>query len=89
MSQVDGAVSTEFHAPKLPEGVLDFTTTEPIVAEGQKAFVYYNGPTDQLSGVSAGACILAEHRIVDGFLQHGVDLGPITQCNRVAHHNLR
>ncbi len=58
MSQVDGAVSTEFTAPKLPEGVLDFTTTEPILAEGQKVFVYYNGPTDQLSGVSAGACVL-------------------------------
>ena len=58
MAQPDGAVSTQFASPKLPEGVLDMTTTEPILAEGQKVFVYYNGPTDQLSGVSAGACVL-------------------------------
>jgi mannose-6-phosphate isomerase-like protein (cupin superfamily) len=30
----------------------------PHGPRSQKAFVYYNGPTDQLSGVSAGACIL-------------------------------
>jgi hypothetical protein len=41
---IDGAVSTEFSAPKLREGVLDMTTTAPTVLEGQKAFVYYNGP---------------------------------------------
>jgi len=29
-----------------------------MAMEGQKVFVYYNGPTDQLSGVSAGACVL-------------------------------
>jgi mannose-6-phosphate isomerase-like protein (cupin superfamily) len=55
---IDGAVSTEFSAQKLREGVCDMTMTAPTVLEGQKAFVYYNGPTDQLSGVSAGACIL-------------------------------
>jgi len=55
---IDGAVSTAFSAHKIPEGVLDMTTTAPVVLEGQKAFVYYNGPTDQLSGVSAGACVL-------------------------------
>ena len=58
MAKVDGAVSTEFLAPKIPEGVLDMTTTTPLTPEGQKVFVYYNGPTDQLSGVSAGACVL-------------------------------
>jgi mannose-6-phosphate isomerase-like protein (cupin superfamily) len=55
---IDGAVTTEFSSQKLREGVSDMTTTTPTVLEGQKAFVYYNGPTDQLSGVSAGACIL-------------------------------
>jgi mannose-6-phosphate isomerase-like protein (cupin superfamily) len=55
---IDGAVSTEFSAQKLRDGVLDMNTTTPMVLEGQKAFVYFNGPTDQLSGVSAGACIL-------------------------------
>jgi mannose-6-phosphate isomerase-like protein (cupin superfamily) len=58
MALTDGAVSTEFSAQKIPEGVLDMTTTAPLALEGQKVFVYYNGPTDQLSGVSAGACIL-------------------------------
>lgn len=58
MPQTDGAVSTEFTSPKLPEGVLDMTNTAPLVLEGQKVFGYYNGPTDQLSGVSAGACVL-------------------------------
>jgi mannose-6-phosphate isomerase-like protein (cupin superfamily) len=58
MPQTDGAITTELSAPKLPEGVLDMTTTAALTLEGQKVFVYYNGPTDQLSGVSAGACIL-------------------------------
>ena len=58
MPQIDGAVSTEFSAPKIPEGVFDMATTEPLALEGQKAYVYFNGPTDQLSGVSAGACVL-------------------------------
>ena len=58
MALEDGAVSTEFSAQRIPEGVLDMLTVEPLVLEGQKVFVYYNGPTDQLSGVSAGACVL-------------------------------
>jgi mannose-6-phosphate isomerase-like protein (cupin superfamily) len=58
MAQKDGAVSTEFSAQRLPEGVLDMATVEPLALDGQKVFVYYNGPTDQLSGVSAGACVL-------------------------------
>jgi mannose-6-phosphate isomerase-like protein (cupin superfamily) len=58
MALKDGAVSTEFSAQKIPEGVQDMLTTAPLALEGQKVFIYYNGPTDQLSGVSAGACIL-------------------------------
>jgi mannose-6-phosphate isomerase-like protein (cupin superfamily) len=58
MAQIDGAVSTEFSARKLTEGVFDMTNTAPSVMDGQKVFVYFNGPTDQLSGVSAGACVL-------------------------------
>ena len=52
MPQQDGAISTEFEASNIPEGVHDFTTVAPLVLEGQKVFVYYNGPTDQLSGRS-------------------------------------
>jgi len=58
MSLKDGAVSTEFSAQKLPDGVLDMATVAPLALEGQKVFIYYNGPTDQLSGGSAGACVL-------------------------------
>ncbi len=58
MAITDGAVATEFTSNKLPEGVLDMTTTAPLELEGQKVYVYYNGPTDQLSGVSAGCCVL-------------------------------
>jgi mannose-6-phosphate isomerase-like protein (cupin superfamily) len=59
MELKDGAVSTGFTAEQLKDGVLDMATVPPIVLEGQKVFVYYNGPTDQLSGVSAGAAVLA------------------------------
>lgn len=58
MAIKDGSVATEFAAEKLPNGVLDMNTAAPLIMEGQKAFVYFNGPTDQLSGVSAGACVL-------------------------------
>ena len=58
MAKVDGAVSTEFSAEKILEGVRDMTTTAPVERAGQKVFIYCNGPTDQLSGVSAGACVL-------------------------------
>jgi mannose-6-phosphate isomerase-like protein (cupin superfamily) len=58
MALKDGSVSTEFSGQTIPDGVLDMTTTAPLLLEGQKVFIYYNGPTDQLSGVSAGACIL-------------------------------
>lgn len=58
MAENDGAVSTETAAPKLQDGVLDMNSFPPLVMEGQKIFVYFNGPTDQLSGVSAGAAIL-------------------------------
>ncbi len=59
MAENDGAVSTEFTAEKLKDGVLDMASAPPMVLEGQQVWVYYNGPTDQLSGVSAGAAILA------------------------------
>jgi mannose-6-phosphate isomerase-like protein (cupin superfamily) len=58
MALKDNAVVTEFSAQKIPEGVLDMMTTTPLTLEGQKVFIYYNGPTDQLSGISAGACVL-------------------------------
>ena len=70
MTQPDGTVTTEVSAQKLPEGVLDMATTIPLTLEGQKVFIYYNGPTDQLSGVSAGACILEPGRSPHPVHQH-------------------
>jgi mannose-6-phosphate isomerase-like protein (cupin superfamily) len=58
MAESNSTVSTSTDAPKLKDGVLDMATVAPMVMEGQKVFVYYNGPTDQLSGVSAGVAIL-------------------------------
>lgn len=58
MAIKDGAVVTEFVGETIPEGVFDMANTAPILGDGQKVFVYFNGPTDQLSGISAGACVL-------------------------------
>ena len=58
MAVTDGSVATEFSGHKIPEGVFDMSTTPPLALDGQKVFIYFNGPTDQLSGVSAGACVL-------------------------------
>lgn len=58
MTNEDGSVATEFHSAKIADGVRDMSNTVPELGAGQKAFVYFNGPTDQLSGVSAGACVL-------------------------------
>lgn len=54
----DGSVATELSGQKIAEGVFDLNTTAPLLMEGQKVYIHFNGPTDQLEGVSAGACIL-------------------------------
>lgn len=58
MSTTDGVVSTDFASHKIPEGVRDMANTAPVKSDGLDVFVYFNGPTDQLSGMSAGACVL-------------------------------
>jgi quercetin dioxygenase-like cupin family protein len=46
-------------APKLPDGVIAY---ESLPAEGDapgaSAYVHYNGPTDQLSTMCTGMCVL-------------------------------
>jgi len=44
---------------KLPDGVIDLEML-PLSApvEGCRVFTHYNGPTDQLSGLCAGMCVL-------------------------------
>jgi mannose-6-phosphate isomerase-like protein (cupin superfamily) len=52
-------VSADATAPKLPDGVVDLTaidSTDPVA--GCRVFTHYNGPTDQLSGLCAGMCVL-------------------------------
>jgi mannose-6-phosphate isomerase-like protein (cupin superfamily) len=52
-------VSASSIGPKLPDGVVDIEsieTTDPVL--GCRVFTHYNGPTDQLSGLCAGMCVL-------------------------------
>ena len=52
-------VSVESTAPKLPDGVIgldDVVSSDPV--DGCRVFTHYNGPTDQLSGLCAGMCVL-------------------------------
>ena len=58
MSEKEAVVINQSDAPKLPEGVLD---TKGVAAEhfpGCTVYAHYNGPTDQLSGLSTGMAIL-------------------------------
>jgi mannose-6-phosphate isomerase-like protein (cupin superfamily) len=57
--QNPNVVSAERAAPKLPEGIFDIAsipTSDPV--DGCRVFTHYNGPTDQLSGLCAGMCVL-------------------------------
>ncbi len=52
-------VSVSSSAPKLPDGVIDLDalqSSDPVL--GCRVFTHYNGPTDQLSGLCAGMCVL-------------------------------
>jgi mannose-6-phosphate isomerase-like protein (cupin superfamily) len=44
--------------PKLPDGVIAVAGLPPMRQEGCAAYVHYNGPTDQLSGMCAGMATL-------------------------------
>jgi mannose-6-phosphate isomerase-like protein (cupin superfamily) len=59
MSQDSGTVvSANAVAEKLRDGVLDLRQVTPIVENGCRVFVHYNGPTDQLSGMCTGMAVL-------------------------------
>jgi mannose-6-phosphate isomerase-like protein (cupin superfamily) len=46
-------------APPLPDGVVDLDALEtPDPVAGCRVFTHYNGPTDQLSGLCVGMCVL-------------------------------
>src|SRR5690349_17074260 len=60
MAEYDSnVVSASSVGPKLPDGVVDLSSlplTDPVL--GCRVFTHYNGPTDQLSGLCAGMCVL-------------------------------
>ena len=52
-------VSASTSGAKLPDGVVDLDaiqSSDPV--SGCRVFTHYNGPTDQLSGLCAGMCVL-------------------------------
>lgn len=52
-------VSASTTGAKLPDGVIDLDTLGPSeLVDGCRVFTHYNGPTDQLSGLCAGMCVL-------------------------------
>ena len=52
-------VSVASDAAKLPDGVISVESLPvPVPALGCRVFTHYNGPTDQLSGLCAGMCVL-------------------------------
>ena len=56
--KTESVVYLDGAAAKLPDGVLDLAALTPDVQNGCRVFVHYNGPTDQLSGMVAGMCVL-------------------------------
>jgi len=58
-NQERNVVSASTTAAKLPDGVIDLDALGPSdLVDGCRVFTHYNGPTDQLSGLCAGMCVL-------------------------------
>jgi quercetin dioxygenase-like cupin family protein len=66
----DSTVATQTGAPKLPDGVRGIEAITPAEYPGCTVFVHYNGPTDQLSGVSTGMVVLDPGAIPHAPHQH-------------------
>ena len=59
MSQkTESVVYTDKAAAKLPDGVIGLNDLTPETNVGCRVFIHYNGPTDQLEGMSTGMCVL-------------------------------
>jgi mannose-6-phosphate isomerase-like protein (cupin superfamily) len=54
----DGTVIVQHDADKLPDRVIIAEEVTPESFPGCTVFSYFNGPTDQLSGVSTGMVVL-------------------------------
>ena len=58
-NQERNVVSASTTSAKLPDGVVDLDALGPsALVDGCRVFTHYNGPTDQLSGLCAGMCVL-------------------------------
>ena len=58
-NQERNVVSASTTAARLPDGVVDLDALGPSeLVDGCRVFTHYNGPTDQLSGMCAGMCVL-------------------------------
>jgi len=58
-NETPNVVSASVSGAKLPDGVVDLEmidSTDPML--GCRVFTHYNGPTEQLSGMCAGMCVL-------------------------------
>src|SRR3954453_17556842 len=52
-------VSASSVGPVLPDGVIGLSAFgTPEAVDGCRVFTHYNGPTDQLSGLCVGMCVL-------------------------------
>jgi mannose-6-phosphate isomerase-like protein (cupin superfamily) len=56
--KIESVVYTDKTAAKLPDGVIGLKDLTPELNVGCRVFVHYNGPTDQLEGMSTGMCVL-------------------------------
>jgi mannose-6-phosphate isomerase-like protein (cupin superfamily) len=54
----DTTVSVASSAARLQDGVVGMAALTPDAQPGCRAFVHFNGPTDQLSGLCAGMAVL-------------------------------
>jgi mannose-6-phosphate isomerase-like protein (cupin superfamily) len=57
-SQTDSTVDVETSVAPLTEGVRAIADIMPELTAGCRAFVHFNGPTELLSGMSAGMAVL-------------------------------
>ena len=55
---VNNVVAASVEGAFLPEGVIGLADISPVVEGGTKVYLHYNGPTDQLSGMCTGMCLL-------------------------------
>ena len=56
--KTETVVAADTTADKLPDGVIEIAALEGEFINGVRAFVHYNGPTDQLKGMCVGMAVL-------------------------------